>query len=87
MHITIIIQVLNKQEYITFAGNLLLVEKKQILWSLQVDHQLFSLKKLDVTVSYYSHPHCIYTLRFICYTVDVTLYCYNNLKRKSLYFD
>ncbi|XP_011454196.1 KICSTOR complex protein ITFG2 [Magallana gigas] len=33
----------------TLDGNLLLVEKKQILWSLQVDHQLFSLKKLDVT--------------------------------------
>ncbi|XP_078332433.1 KICSTOR complex protein ITFG2-like isoform X2 [Crassostrea virginica] len=33
----------------TLDGNLVLVEGKQILWSLQVDHQLFSLKKLDVT--------------------------------------
>lgn len=33
----------------TLDGTLVLVEKNQILWSLQVDHQLFSLSKLDVT--------------------------------------
>lgn len=33
----------------TLDGTLLLVENKQILWSLQVDHQLFSLTKLDIT--------------------------------------
>jgi len=33
------------------TGTLVLVESgRRILWSLQVDHQLFSLKKLDVTV-------------------------------------
>lgn len=33
------------------SGTLVLVENGRILWSLQVDHQLFSLAKLDVTVS------------------------------------
>ncbi|KAK3105832.1 hypothetical protein FSP39_006800 [Pinctada imbricata] len=33
----------------TLDGTLLLVENREILWSLQVDHQLFSLAKLDVT--------------------------------------
>lgn len=33
----------------TLDGTLILVENKEILWSLQVDHQLFALTKLDVT--------------------------------------
>lgn len=33
----------------TLDGTLVLVENGRILWSLQVDHQLFSLAKLDVT--------------------------------------
>lgn len=33
----------------TLDGTLVMVENKQVLWSLQVDHQLFSLTKLDVT--------------------------------------
>ncbi|ESO92085.1 hypothetical protein LOTGIDRAFT_121560 [Lottia gigantea] len=33
----------------TLDGNLVLAENDKILWSLQVDHQLFSLCKLDVT--------------------------------------
>ncbi|VDI31615.1 Hypothetical predicted protein, partial [Mytilus galloprovincialis] len=33
----------------TLDGTLILIENKEILWSLQVDHQLFALTKLDVT--------------------------------------
>ncbi|KAK6183662.1 hypothetical protein SNE40_011096 [Patella caerulea] len=33
----------------TLDGTLVLAENDKILWSLQVDHQLFSLSKLDVT--------------------------------------
>ncbi|KAL3842428.1 hypothetical protein ACJMK2_020446 [Sinanodonta woodiana] len=33
----------------TLDGTLMLVENGHILWSLQVDHQLFSINKLDVT--------------------------------------
>ena len=36
---------------VLFVGTLVLVEKDKILWSLQVDHRLFVLDKLDVTVS------------------------------------
>ena len=38
-------------------GTLVLVENGRILWSLQVDHQLFSLAKLDVTVSPSNEPY------------------------------
>ncbi|XP_064602402.1 KICSTOR complex protein ITFG2-like [Liolophura sinensis] len=34
---------------VTLDGTMMLVEDDRILWSLQVDHQLFSLAKLDVT--------------------------------------
>lgn len=33
----------------TLDGTLMLVQDEQILWSIQVDHQLFALSKLDVT--------------------------------------
>ncbi|CAE1251378.1 ITFG2 [Acanthosepion pharaonis] len=33
----------------TLNGSLMLVDQNSLLWSLQVDHQLFSLSKLDVT--------------------------------------
>ena len=35
----------------TLDGTLTLVDDDKILWSLYVDHQLFTLSKLDVTVS------------------------------------
>jgi hypothetical protein len=34
-----------------FSGTLTLVDDDKILWSVYVDHQLFSLAKLDITVS------------------------------------
>lgn len=34
----------------TFVGTLLFVEEKKLLWSVQVDEQLFCLTKLDITV-------------------------------------
>ncbi len=34
----------------TLDGTLTLVDDDKILWSLYVDHQLFTLSKLDVTV-------------------------------------
>ena len=36
--------------FVYSIGTMVLVENGSILWSLQVDHQLFSLAKLDVTV-------------------------------------
>ena len=38
--------------WLCVSGTLLLVENEEILWSLQVDHQLFALTKHDVTVSH-----------------------------------
>ncbi len=36
----------------TLDGTLTLIDNDNILWSLYVDHQLFTLSKLDVTVSH-----------------------------------
>ena len=35
----------------TLDGTLTLIDNDKILWSLYVDHQLFTLSKLDITVS------------------------------------
>lgn len=35
----------------TIDGTLMLLDQREIIWSLQVDHQLIGLNKLDITVS------------------------------------
>lgn len=42
----------------TIDGTLMLLDKRDIIWSLQVDHQLIGLNKLDVTVSCVAFRHC-----------------------------
>ena len=46
-----IVTVPNYYAICTLDGTLTLVDDDKILWSLYVDHQLFTLSKLDVTVS------------------------------------
>ena len=39
----------------TLDGTLTLIDNDKILWSVYVDHQLFALCKLDITVSIFQH--------------------------------
>lgn len=48
-------------------------EADKLLWSVQVDHQLFALEKLDVTVSGLFFLFEIHIFTFIC--IDVLPVC------------
>lgn len=42
---------------------------EQLLWSVQVDHQLFALQKLDVTVSLYGGLNYYFNVFFIILSI------------------